>query len=74
MANSRHYSGVVLPHKVRAGDLEGKAAEFSGAAMQREETRDQAWGSPLLSRLRSHGVESEKLPEEQEEAGKNVLP
>lgn len=55
MASSCHYSGVVLQHKVGAGNLEGKADEASGAAMQREETGDPAWGSPLLSRLRSHG-------------------
>jgi len=51
---------VVLQRKV------GKAGELSGAAMQREETGDPAWGSPVLSRLRSHGeAQSEKLLEKQ---------
>jgi len=60
---------VVLQRKV------GKAGELSGAAMQREETGDPAWGSPVLSRLRSHGeAQSEKLLEKQEEDGENVLP
>lgn len=40
--------------KVRAGDLEGKVDELSGVAMKREATRDPAWETLPLSRLRSH--------------------
>lgn len=73
MVSSSYYLEVELQHKVRAGDLEGKVDELSGTAMKRKEMGDPPWGSPCFLGSGTT-VESEKLPEKQEEDGENVLP